>query len=120
MPKRRSSFFQSQFERTGTAEELRVIHLDSDRRIIGLTHAKGDQETISMPIREILREACLIETRGLILAHNHPSGDPTPSNADKIATRRLAELALLLDIYLIDHLIFGGDRWVSFRGLGLL
>jgi DNA repair protein RadC len=43
-----------------------------------------------------------------------------PSNADKIATRRLADLARLMEIYVVDHLVFGGDRWVSFRALGLL
>jgi DNA repair protein RadC len=55
-----------------------------------------------------------------VLAHNHPSGDPTPSSADKRATMRLACAAEALDCVIVDHLVFGGDRVSSFRQLGLL
>ena len=57
---------------------------------------------------------------GLVIAHNHPSGDPEPSRADIEATRRLADVAAALGIRLHDHLIFAGGECRSFRELGLL
>ncbi len=55
-----------------------------------------------------------------MLAHNHPSGDPTPSSGDKRATGQLAAAAEALDCTVLDHLVFGGDECTSFRQMGLL
>ena len=59
-------------------------------------------------------------SEGLVLAHNHPSGDARPSDSDKSATRRLAMAADALDCAVLDHLILAGDQCVSLRQMGLL
>ena len=71
-------------------------------------------------MREIFAAALKCDAFGLVIAHNHPSGDPRPSRADIEATRRLAETAAALGICLHDHLIFAGGECCSFRELGLL
>ena len=102
-------------------EELRVAHLDAEGRILGLSaSADGDAISIGLPVREIVRDAIMLGARALILAHNHPSGDPTPSPADKAATRRLVDIVGGLDIRLLDHIVFGGEYCRSFRHMGLL
>jgi DNA repair protein RadC len=75
---------------------------------------------VRFPLREIMRDALRHGSAGIILAHNHPSGDSTPSDSDCRATRRLASAAEALDCTVIDHLIFGGDQCASFRRMGLL
>jgi DNA repair protein RadC len=102
-------------------ERLAVLHLDRDRRLIALeTHGVAGADEIELPIRAILAAALGHDAVGLVVAHNHPSGDPRPSRADKAATRRLAETAASLGITLHDHLIFAGGECRSLRNLGLL
>lgn len=102
-------------------EELHVVHLDGALRLLGRTVTPGgDAGSVDVPLRAILHDALAFEARALILAHNHPGGDATPSRADKAVTRRLADLTRPLDIRLLDHLIFAGESWTSFRALGLL
>lgn len=102
-------------------ERLVVLHLDDDRRSLGIEDfdAAG-RASVALPLRDIIRHALLLDARGLVIAHNHPSGDPRPSEADVQATRRLAAIAEALGIRLHDHLIFAGDECTSFRALGLL
>ncbi|MEO8398056.1 MAG: JAB domain-containing protein, partial [Chloroflexota bacterium] len=71
-------------------------------------------------IAEIYREAIARNCPSIILAHNHPSGDPTPSPEDIELTRTLATAGRLLDITLVDHLIIGQQQWVSLREQGFL
>jgi len=102
-------------------EELRVAHLDGEQRVLGVSlRTEFAPRMVDLPVREIVREAMALGARAIVLAHNHPSGDPTPSRADKTATRRLAQAARNLDIRLLDHLIFGARGCHSFRALGLL
>lgn len=102
-------------------EELYVLHLDARFTLLRLSRvAVGNAETIQIPIRRVITEALEVETRALVLAHNHPGGDPTPSPADRRTTRRLADVARALDIRIVDHLVFAVPRWVSFRAMGLL
>jgi DNA repair protein RadC len=102
-------------------EELRIAHLDADCRLLAVSaQTGGGTDAIDLPIGDIVRKAIAVGARGLVLAHNHPSGDPTPSRADKTATRRLADAVRRLDIRLIDHLIFADRGCSSFRQLGLL
>ncbi len=102
-------------------EKLAVLHLDAERRLIALEeHDVSGREEIELPMRAIFAAALRDKARGMIIAHNHPSGDPRPSRADKAATRRLAETADALGIILHDHLIFAGAECSSFRQLGLL
>ena len=102
-------------------EMLAVLHLDSDRRLIALDESPaGAADGVDLPIREIFRVALNRGAAGIIVAHNHPSGDAQPSRADVAATRRLAETGLTLGIVVHDHLIFAGGECRSFRDLGLL
>ena len=105
---------------TAVHELVKVVHLDAERRVIEITSSAGDPSSVELPIARILRRAVMLDARGLMIAHNHPSGDPTPSQADITATRQLVETARGLDLHIYDHLVFAGDRCLSFRALGLL
>lgn len=101
-------------------ERLAIALLDAGREVLALDEMPGRGSDVALPIRAIIVRALELGARGLILAHNHPSGDPSPSRADIAATRRLADVAAALGIRLHDHLIFGGAHCRSFRQLGLL
>jgi DNA repair protein RadC len=102
-------------------EKLALLYLDGGRRVIAVdSHPVVERDEIVLPMAEIFRAALNHKAAGLIVAHNHPSGDPTPSRADIAATRRLAETAANLGIVLHDHLVFAGGECRSFRELGLL
>jgi DNA repair protein RadC len=114
-------FFSGCFADADTGREsLWVAHLDDQARCLHLTRHEGDDAGTDFPLRSIIADAALHGSSGIVLAHNHPSGDPTPSDADKRATRRLACAAEALDCTLVDHLVFGGARSTSFREMGLL
>jgi len=70
--------------------------------------------------RELFQRAILANCASLILAHNHPSGDPVPSPEDIALTRKLIEAGLLLDIPVLDHIVLGYGRFVSFKERGLI
>ena len=70
--------------------------------------------------RELFQRAILANCASLILAHNHPSGDPAPSPEDIALTRKLIEAGLLLDIPVLDHIVLGYGRFVSFKERGLI
>ena len=70
--------------------------------------------------RELFQRAILANCASLILAHNHPSGDPVPSPEDIALTRKLIDAGLLLDIPVLDHIVLGYGRYVSFKERGLL
>ena len=102
-------------------EALRIAHLDAALGLIRLSLLPGSCATlVQLPLRELIAEALRLGTRAVIVAHNHPRGDPAPSRADLLTTRRLVEVARPLGIRVIDHLIFADDRVTSFRALGLL
>ncbi len=104
-----------------TQEHVRVILLNSARHVVAVPTAYIG--TISVTVlrpAEIFREAVRHSSPALILAHNHPSGDPTPSPEDIELTRTLAAAGRLLDITLVDHIIVGRRRWVSLRDQGFL
>ena len=103
-------------------EKVVALHLDSERRLIATTEGQhGGPGEVELPVRAIIADALRFGASGLIVAHNHPSGDPTPSEADLNATRALAATAVSLGIDLHDHLIVGrGGDCRSLRALGLL
>ncbi len=108
------------FEGAGR-ERLAILYLDAERNVVGLSETRlGEEASIELPIRPIVADALRFDAVGLILAHNHPSGDPMPSDADVEVTRKLARVAAELGIQLHDHLIFAGPHCQSFRALGLL
>lgn len=102
-------------------EKVVAAHLDGERRVIGTSEASGSAASVPLPIRSIIADAMRLGASGLIVAHNHPSGDPRPSEADLDATRALAIAAEPLGIRLFDHLIVGAaGRCRSLRALGLI
>ena len=101
-------------------ESLWVAHLDDQARCLHLSRYDGDETGAAFPLRDIITNAAVHGSAGIVLAHNHPSGDPEPSDSDRQATRRLATVAQALDCAILDHLVFAGRECTSFRKLGLL
>ncbi|MEO1039249.1 MAG: DNA repair protein RadC [Pseudomonadota bacterium] len=104
-----------------STEEFRVLFLDKKNRLIGDEfQARGTVDHAPVYPREIVKRALALDASALILVHNHPSGDPTPSQADILMTQRIAEAARPFDIVVHDHLIVARDKTASFKALGLL
>ncbi len=102
-------------------EQFRVLFLDSRNRLIAdEAQTRGTVNQTSVYPREVVRRALELHATALILAHNHPSGDPTPSRADLEMTAEVKQAALALGILLHDHVIVGRGAWLSFRQQGLL
>ena len=70
--------------------------------------------------REVFRSAVAMNAYAILIAHNHPSGDPSPSEADHRVTRRLVEVGKILQINLLDHIIIGNGKWFSFKEAGVI
>lgn len=86
-----------------------------------MRHARhGTTDSILLSMRDIAADAIAFGAAGVIMAHNHPSGDTTPSLADRHATCRIARALAVLQIRLVEHLIVSRTGWSSFRALGLL
>jgi DNA repair protein RadC len=101
-------------------EQVRVILLDSSRRVISTqTIYIGTVNMSVLRVAEIYREAIVRNCPAIIVAHNHPSGDVNPSPEDIELTRALVAAGELLDILLVDHLIIGQNNWRSLREMGL-
>jgi DNA repair protein RadC len=104
-----------------TRERLAILYLDAERTVLGVSETRvGEEASIELPMRPIIADALRLDATGLILAHNHPSGDASPSEADITATRKLTQVASELGIRVHDHLVFAGADCRSFRALGLL
>lgn len=101
-------------------ESLWVAHVDEQARCLRLSRHDGDESGAQFPLRMIIADAAMLGSAGVVLAHNHPSGDARPSEADCLVTRRLATAAGALDCTVLDHLVFAGEECTSFRRLGLL
>lgn len=104
-----------------TRERLAILYLSADRVVLGVSETRlGEKLSIELPLRAIIADALRLGAVGLIIAHNHPSGDPMPSAADQAATRKLIRVACDLGIQVHDHLVFAGMECRSFRALDLL
>lgn len=114
------SFFSPCFNESSNLERLWVAHLDDSARCIHLECYDGEPESVGMPVREIMVDAARLGSVGVVLAHNHPSGDARPSSADCKATRKLARAGEAIDLAVLDHLIFAGCDCNSMRRMGLL
>src|SRR5688572_32661350 len=100
-------------------EAVVVLILNTRRRIIGHNLVTlGNLDSCYIHAREVFRPAIVAAGSAVVLMHNHPSGDPTPSDGDIKATRDLFKAGQLLKIELLDHVIVGDDRHVSLRELG--
>ena len=102
-------------------EEFHLLALDSQSQVLrGVLVTRGLLNSSLVHPREVFRAAIAEAAAGIIVVHNHPSGDPTPSAEDKAVTRQLLAAGRLLDVPLYDHVIIAGDRFVSFANAGLL
>jgi DNA repair protein RadC len=102
-------------------EEFHLLALDSQSQVLReVLVTRGLLNSSLVHPREVFRAAIAEAAAGIIVVHNHPSGDPSPSAEDRAVTRQLAEAGRLLDLPLYDHVIIGGDRFASLATLGLL
>ncbi|MBY0336461.1 MAG: DNA repair protein RadC [Acetobacteraceae bacterium] len=102
-------------------EQFRVLFLDTRNRLLAdEVQARGTVNHTPVYPREVVKRALELRATALILVHNHPSGDPTPSRADIEMTREVKQAADALGIALHDHVIMGLGRHLSFRAEGLL
>ncbi len=102
-------------------EEFHALALGSQSQVLGdLLITRGILNSSLVHPREVFRAAIAEAAAGIIVVHNHPSGDPTPSADDRAVTRQLVDAGRLLDVPVYDHVIVGGDRYVSFAEAGLL
>ena len=102
-------------------EQFRVLFLDNKNRLLAdEAQARGTVNHTPVYPREVVKRALELHATALILVHNHPSGDPTPSHDDIEMTQEVKLAAQALSIVLHDHLIVGNGRWTSLRQEGLL
>jgi DNA repair protein RadC len=102
-------------------EEFGMLILDTRNRLRRLqVISKGGLNGSLVHPREVFREAVTLQAAGLILFHNHPSGDPTPSREDLELTRRLRDAGRIMGIEVLDHIILGAGRYVSLKDKGLV
>jgi len=101
-------------------EELRVVILDTKNHVLRVqTVYQGNVSSSLVRVGELFRDAVRLNAAGVILVHNHPSGDPTPSPDDLHLTAEALAAGRLLDIGLLDHLVIGHDAYVSLRDRGV-
>ncbi len=101
-------------------EHLRVMLLDRRNRVVEVTDLyRGSVSSAQVRVGEIFREAVRKNASALIVIHNHPSGDPTPSPDDVALTRAIVQAGKTLDVEVLDHLVIGQGRWVSLKERGL-
>ncbi|GIL41373.1 JAB domain-containing protein [Roseiterribacter gracilis] len=103
------------------SEQVRVLYLDHRNRLLA-DEAQGNGTAVAAPLYPVAvaRRAVQLDAKAVILAHNHPSGDPNPSRADVETTRAVQRALTALEIQLHDHVIVGAGKPVSMRSLGLL
>jgi DNA repair protein RadC len=102
-------------------EQLRVLFLDSRNRLVA-DEVLGRGTINHAPVypREVVKRALELNAAALVLVHNHPSGDPTPSRDDIAMTEEIRLAAATMQIVLHDHIVIGSGTWISFRREGLL
>ncbi|QFU07097.1 hypothetical protein PARPLA_00090 [Rhodobacteraceae bacterium THAF1] len=104
-----------------TTERFRILFLDTKNTLIAdEEQARGTVDHVPVYPREVVKRALELDAKALILVHNHPSGDPTPSDADISMTWQIAEACTVLGLTLHDHIIIGHGTETSFRGQGYL
>lgn len=115
--------FMRPFADREVAESFWILPLDSQHQLIGAgptVITRGILNSSLIHPREVFCAAIVASAAAVILSHNHPSGDPTPSADDRLVTDQLVAAGRLLDIPVHDHVIIGGGRYVSFAEAGLL
>lgn len=107
--------FETAFSMSNRAQELFcIISLDTKNRIVGIEECmRGDDEGVTISMREIFKRVLLHNASSFILAHNHPSGDPRPSVGDLRTTEAVRVAAQHLDVELVDHIVISGGKYLS-------
>lgn len=101
-------------------EELWVACLDTKNRLVKIAKVyRGSVNTAMIRVGEVFKEALRLNAASIVVAHNHPSSDPSPSPEDILVTRQIVEAGKLLDCEVLDHLVVAGNRFVSLRERGL-
>jgi DNA repair protein RadC len=101
-------------------EEVHTLQLDTRNRVVSITLLyRGSLNAASMRVGEVFKEAIRTNAAAIVISHNHPSGDPTPSAGDIHVTKTLQSAGKLLDVELLDHIVVGGPRYVSMKERGL-
>ena len=102
-------------------EHFVTVLVDTKNKVIGInTVSVGALNTTIVHPREVFKPAILCNAASVLLAHNHPSGDATPSEDDKAVTQRLRDAGAILGITVLDHVIIGDDGYFSFKAQGLI
>lgn len=102
-------------------ERVAAIHLAEDGTLLAITlEEAGGRDEVALPVRSIVASALRLGAARLLVAHNHPSGDPAPSPADEEATRLLADALAPLGIRLVDHIVVARTESRSMAAMGLL
>jgi DNA repair protein RadC len=97
-------------------ESLRVVLLNTKNHVVAIREVyKGSVNSAQVRVGEVFREAIRENCPSIIVTHNHPSGDPTPSPDDIAVTRDMIQAGKLLDIEILDHIVIGGGRWISMK-----
>ena len=101
-------------------EHLRVLLLDVRNRVLGIVEVyHGSLNTSQVRVGELFKAAIRRNAAAIIVVHNHPSGDPTPSPDDIAITRAIVQAGKLLDVDVLDHLVIGGGRYISLKERGI-
>lgn len=101
-------------------EHLRVLLLDTRNRVLDIVEVyRGSVNQSQVRVGEVFKAAIRRSATAVIIVHNHPSGDPTPSPEDVAVTRAFVQAGKILDIEVLDHMVIGQGRWVSLKERGL-
>src|SRR5699024_9573463 len=102
-------------------ENFNIVLLNTKNRVISVENiTKGIVNASLVHPREVFKVAIRKSSTSIILAHNHPSGDPTPSREDKAITQKLVESGNIIGIQILDHIIIGDGSYLSFKEMGML
>jgi len=110
-----------QYEMSALEQEcLRVILLDRRNRVLEIVEVyKGSVNSSQVRVGELFKDAIRANASAVVVVHNHPSGDPTPSPEDVAVTRAVVQAGKLLDVEVLDHVVIGQGKWVSLKERGL-
>jgi DNA repair protein RadC len=102
-------------------EKVKAVYLDSQNHILEMQDlSQGTVDSSVVYPREVIEGAIKCHAVSLVLVHNHPSGNPSPSESDRELTRELINAAMVMQIKLLDHIIIGDNKFFSFAGQGLI
>ncbi len=119
-PESVADFYMERLRHQETEQVLLVLLDNKNRLIEDVVLSKGTVNSSLVSPREIFLVALRQNAVSIMILHNHPSGDPTPSRNDRLITNKIKEVSDLIDIPLIDHIIIGDNRFISFKQKGLL